>query len=206
MRIEMSRVMSPFMSGAMSMAMSLAISIAITADFSKIRSHWYQSICFGILEVFLSSSRHVKHVTPLMHKACSISNTSGQMSDTTHAQVMLSMSFHPCHTSHVKHVTFMSNISHSCQTCHVTRFMSYITRFMSYITRFMSYMSHSCQTCHVTRFMSNISHSFHIHVTHLTQPPCILAHIFIGKRWIWKGEFPHLVLNAEIMGGGVKFN
>ena len=25
---------------------------------------------------------------------------------------------------------------------------------------------------------------------------------FIGKQWVWKGGFPHLVLKAEIMEGG----
>jgi len=28
---------------------------------------------------------------------------------------------------------------------------------------------------------------------------------FIGKRWVWNGGFPHLVLKAEIMGGVMKF-
>ena len=28
---------------------------------------------------------------------------------------------------------------------------------------------------------------------------------FIGKRWDWKGGFPHLETKAEIMGGVVKF-
>jgi len=34
---------------------------------------------------------------------------------------------------------------------------------------------------------------------------CACVRVFIGKRRVWKGGFPHLVTKAEIMGGGVKF-
>jgi len=38
-----------------------------------------------------------------------------------------------------------------------------------------------------------------------TAAHCNTLNIFIGKRRVWKGGFPHLETKAEIMGGVVKF-